>query len=112
MGSYGVLSRMITLEKIREDELYDQCDTYTGNGTDAFSAPQAFVETVREVVLMAQNYGAIYQLSYDGTNWTDDIYVPADTMLFISFKANSWKVKNWTAGQITAYIVSGFYQTT
>lgn len=103
---------MISITKVKEDLLHDDNDTYSGTGADAFSAAQAFEEAVREVVLSADDYGAIFLLSRNGTNWGEDILVPADFMLTITYKVHSWKVKNATDGENTEYRIVGFYQTT
>lgn len=90
--------------------IYNNADTYTGSGTSEWSAAVAFTKPCKEVVLTAKVRGGKFKLSPDGTNWTDEIHVIANTALVIPFDAHSFKVKRSGSHGSVKYVVQGFYQ--
>jgi len=85
----------------------EQIDTKTGTGTDAFSAVIDFDKPCIEVIFFSEDAGAIFQTTYDGTNWTDDIIIPKNFMLGMEMAAQSFKVKNKVAGAGCSYTIMG-----
>jgi hypothetical protein len=95
---------------VRYKSLQDCVDSYTNTAADAFSASQAFAGTCYEIIVIAETNGAILQLSRDGTDWTDNIIIPANVILGLDIKATNWKIKNRTPGSNSVYTIMGLYK--
>lgn len=101
---------MIQITQTMPFGLHDRVKTATGTASNAFNAFQSFAAPIEEIVLIAEDNGAIFQFSDNGTIPTEDIHVQTDMMLTIPFRTWYWRVKNMVTDQNAKYKIMGFWK--
>lgn len=91
-------------------ESYNNVDTYSGTQGAAYTAAQNFTKPCKEVILIAKARGGKFKLSPDGTNWSDEIELCANTAMTVAFEAYAFMVKRAGNCGNVQWVVMGFYQ--
>jgi len=84
----------------------------TGEGTapsDAYGDPILFPEPIGRVDIFTLDNKMLFQRSRDNVVWDDEIFLFKDSFYSIDVKTLSFKVMNFTSGQVAHYRVIGWY---
>jgi len=89
--------------------LYTHNDTKTGSAPDAYAGPITFDQRVSRVDIWIWDNAAIVKGSFDGTNFDDEIEIPANVAVSIDVCWLAFDIKNKTAGAVARYQVIGWF---
>jgi len=85
------------------------CDSYSGTAGDTLSSAQAMDAICSTIKIMAETNDLTVVLSPDGTDYGDEIDIPADSVQILDIVVHSFKVKNRNAGSNSVYTIEGYY---
>ena len=81
--------------------------SHTGSTTNAFSSSLDFGDTIKTLIVTVLTNGAIIQTSVDNSNWSDDFYVPANTVVGFDIAIRYIKIKSAITDEHASYYLNG-----